>query len=305
VTGTGTALVRPWSFDTDGWARGDATRALGALRVTNFPTHDTQEGWVFELEQAHGSESPLPRAGVVLPVATHQRPNGLVWVFPDGSALALRRTDDAFFLPAWPLVADRWTPGNVDVALGPGWVGAPAAEDTEAWWTANPDALDGVTPWCPPVTVPPTLWRQRTDALLACLALLADRWPGTQMAQLAKADLSYTRTYQSHTWRMDIQPTLHSSALPFDAWAMAKQPWDFHAARTALEGVVHALFPGRMGFASSSLPGNSLHRQIVPQPFLVLPRRDLPALTAHTRLSAYDTVVRSGAWDRVAPFLQA
>jgi len=102
---------------------------------------------------------------------------------------------------------------------------------------------------------------------------------------------------------MDLTPALHSSALPFDAWTRSPHQWDFMAARALLEGVVHDLFPGRMGFASSSLPGASLHHQIVPQPFLVVDRRHLPVLTAHTRLAALDGAVRLGAWDRLAPFL--
>jgi hypothetical protein len=296
-------LVRLWSAEADGWARGDATRALGALRVTNFPTTNTEEGWLFEIEQSLDSAPPLPRAGVVAPVATHRRDHGLVWVFPDGSGLALRHVDGATWLPSWSLVADAWTEDAVDTALGAMWTGAAVASDDEAWWQAPPDATDSITPWCPAVTVPPDLWRARLHAFHTCLALLADRWPATPMAQLTKADLSFVRVRQNGVWRMDITPSLHSTALPFDAWGKADPIWGAAAGRAALEGLAHRLFPGRMGFASSSLPGNSLHHQITPQPFLALPQRSLPSLTAHTRMAALDTAVRCGAWDHLAPFL--
>lgn len=297
-------MVDHWSVTDDGWAVGEAARALGGLRSIAFPTHYPEDTWSFMLDHMEDTQYPLLPAGMTKPIRKVHRPLGVVWIFQDRSGLALRRSRSGkLHLPNWPLFSETWNAADVDAALDTHWRPAHRGPRSTQDWCAQPTPLDSITPWCPAVSAPPDLWNERLAAMDLCRALLWERWQGHPGAGLARSELAFTAIRQNGAWRSDLPLCLHSPLLTDANWHMAKHPGDVDAVRVALERAAHALFPGRLGVASAFRPGASLHHEVVTQTLMVLKPIFPKPLTSHQRLAAHAVLHPLGVLPALAPFL--
>lgn len=154
-----------------------AAHALGALRVTHYPTSwPSLDALADALEQA-GAGVPGHAAPGTPPTALIQAPEGLAAVYWDRSAIVFRRTSTgalrapmcAHGAPGAPL---PWTTDLLREVLATSWRRADAPPRAADDWLAPMSDSDLVLPWCPAVTAPPALWAARKALLGTLLALL-------------------------------------------------------------------------------------------------------------------------------------